>query len=227
MLQDIKWVLHVGEQRPYGLDVYDEVFDSPTFFPLQRKKELAWMMQQARKLKPRTVMEIGTDKGGGLFHWIKSLPTVTNVIACEIRGTPYSSLFEQSFPETKFLWMPHCSRTPDLRRTIRKSFGGIDCLFIDGEKARFEDDFDHYLPLMMPGGLVFMHDVTDPSPGEAFRRVKEKTRFECATYVNTEDSQRAVREFKEGTPDDTIYEGWLRHWNGRSCGVGLIKIPEE
>src|SRR5688572_14395248 len=98
----------------WGQDVYPEVFETELFFPLQRQRELARMMQVARTVGghtcptcggdgqetfiklpedprpkgttqrcsqckgfgkvgggPTTVMEIGADKGGGLYHWCR------------------------------------------------------------------------------------------------------------------------------------------------------------
>ena len=53
------------------------------------------MLAIANKYSPTTIYEIGADKGGGLYHWCMSCPTVKHVIACEIRGLPYKELFEK------------------------------------------------------------------------------------------------------------------------------------
>jgi hypothetical protein len=223
LVEDAASVLEDDAVRPWGLNYYGDVFDSDLFFPLQRQKELAWMMERAREVWPITVMEIGADKGGGLYHWVKCLPTVRNVIACEIRGTPYSSLFEKVFPEHRFMWMPHCSRNPDTRPMIMSLMGSIDCLFIDGDKSAFEQDFDHYLPLLSPNARVFMHDVTDDAPGQAFNRVSARPGWKGEVFIDRSDSIAAMGREKKGLPPMNPHEGWLRHWKGRSCGVGMLR----
>jgi cephalosporin hydroxylase len=63
------------KDRMPGLDLYTEIFDHPWLFPLQRKAEMAAMMKLARSIEPKTVMEIGSDKGGSFYHWVKGQET--------------------------------------------------------------------------------------------------------------------------------------------------------
>lgn len=222
MVDEIEGFLANDSTRPPQQDLYPEVFDTSLFFPLQRQAELIWMMRQARAIKPITIMEIGADKAGGLYHWIKCLPTVENVIACEIRGTPYADAFERAFPYVAFTWMPHCSRTPDRRIEVSNDYGTIDCLFIDGDKLKFADDFHHYAPLLSPDCRVFMHDVQDSEPRQAFERVSSLPGWVGHKYIDTADSAAACARQATGVPPATPHETWLRHWRGRSCGVGML-----
>lgn len=223
MVAEIEKFLADDAKRPAGQDLYDDVFLTGLMFPLQRQKELAWMMRRARERSPVTVMEIGADKAGGLYHWVKCLPSVKNVIACEIRGTPYRFAFERAFPDKNFFWMPHCSRTPDVRQEIVAAFGGIDCLFIDGCKAHFEQDFDHYLPLLNADATVFMHDIQDRAPTIAYQSVSRREGVVATSYINTEDSYDALVREHNGVPPSGAHETWLRYWKGRSCGVGMLR----
>ena len=43
-------------KRESGLDLYDDVFNTDLFFPLQRQRELKYMIQSARTVNPVTVM---------------------------------------------------------------------------------------------------------------------------------------------------------------------------
>lgn len=200
-----------------GRDVYPEVFASPLFFPLQRKRELERMVRIARSRSPKTVMEIGCDKGGGLYHWYQCLPSVEAIIGCEVRGTPYSDLFNKNLPNVDFLWTRD-SRHRDTIASVIEFLDGdrIDVLFIDGDKGAFLDDFNLYAPLMSSSGIVFMHDVTDPDPKRAFNSVKRMGRYKTEVIHDVSE----VAEAK----GDTAHDGWLRYWSGRSCGVGVIYI---
>ena len=229
-----------------GQDIYQEVFDTDLFFPLQRQAELVWMIRQARKVQPKVVMELGADKGGGLYHWCQCLPTVNRVIASEIRGTPYEKEFEKAFPDKCFLWIRqsldgfgprmvetavktglpgieicHPSGVVERKPTWKK--GGIDVLFIDGDKSAFLADFDAYLPLMSPTGVVFMHDINEQgSPMlRAFETVAARG-YRVEKYIDTSDTARALNREQHGFTPRNSHEGWLRHWKGRSCGVGAI-----
>jgi predicted O-methyltransferase YrrM len=236
MIQEIETFLsHDGSRLP-GRVLYNDVFDTSMFFPLQRQRELREMMSIAADLSPVTVMEIGSDKGGSLYHWCKCHPTVKNVIACEIRGTPYSSLFERAFPRIQFLWLAESSYEKPAVEKVRRFLGDteIDCLFIDGDKLRFLDDFRAYLPFMARPGTVFMHDINDREPRAAFLQVSAmagagELKASVTEFIDITDSEAAMKREAKGIPPASAHESWLRHWKGRSCGVGVIQIksPEE
>lgn len=227
MLEDIELFFQGEDSRPPGEDLYDDVFLTNHFFPLQRQRELSLMISEARQYSPKVVYEIGADKGGGLYHWCKSLLTVSRVIACEIRGTPYRYLFEKAFPHIDFLWIEGSSYAEGSLAQISEWLKGdsIDVTFIDGDKANFELDFDRIFPMMSHPSVVFMHDVTDPSPGAAFNRVVEKTQFQNRQIVNQIDTSLSLEREKLKVPSTSPHENWLRHWKGQSCGVGVIHLP--
>lgn len=211
--------------QPSGLDSYEGIFKSPLMFLLQRRRELEKMIQLARQIKPEIVFTIGSDKGGDVFHWVKCLPSVRKVIACEIRGCPYRHLFEKHFPDKSFLWIERSSYCQETQVEVAKFLNGekIDVLFIDGEKVRFVDDFDAYHSMMRNGGIVFTHDVQDEAPGNAFRTLIERG-FRNETIIDTLESAEAMDRERMGQKADCPYEDWLRTWGGRSCGVGVIYV---
>lgn len=170
---------------------------------------------------PRVVMEIGADKGGGLLHWCL-LPTVRLVIACEVRGTPYCNLFAGAFPHIDFVWMACGSENGSGLRLVLGD-NRIDAAFLDGDKTRFVADFDAYLPLMSPGGLVFMHDVRDREPKRAFEAVRDRG-YSCTEIFDASESVLAMDRAARGIPPASSYEGWLRDWAGKSAGVGVIRV---
>lgn len=231
MMEQIEKFLSTDTQRIEGANIYHEVFSNPLMFPLQRQAELERMIQTARSVNPTTVMEIGSDKAGGLYHWCKCLPTVKNVIACEIRGTPYDRVFDAAFPNTNFLWMPGSSYNPRNVRQIELFLqmirSKIDILFIDGDKTQLENDFYAYLPLMSNHGVVFVHDITDKYPGDAYKRICHGSSRIHHEILDTSDTQRANERADAGEESANPHEDWLRHWDGRSCGVGCIFMPDS
>jgi hypothetical protein len=211
-----------------GYDRYDPVFESQLFYPLQRRYELELMIRTARTIRPYSVMEIGADKGGGLYHWCHCLPTVRKVIGCEIRGTPYRDLFKHNFPNKSFFWGECDSRSPAFLSCVGTFLGsdGLDVLFIDGDKTKMVEDFDAYRPLMSRGGLVFIHDVQDREPKQAFLEIAGRG-YHHEVIIDTSEVAPTLEREKAGIPPANPYEGWLRHWHGRSCGVGVIYMPTD
>jgi predicted O-methyltransferase YrrM len=207
--------------------ICDAAFYDGVLFPLQRRRELARMLEMARIVQPQTIMEIGTDKGSGLLHWCL-LPTARNIIACEVRGTPYSELFERAFPDIDFLWLDRSSLEHDTMTIVQDwlSLEGIsgtkiDVLFIDGDKSFFDRDFDLYRPLVSDSGVVFMHDIRDPAPGAAYTKVCNRG-YEHQEIVDVSEADEAVKRMEAGIPSTVEHENWLRHWRGASCGVGVL-----
>lgn len=228
----IALVLKDDHLRLVGKTLYPVVFESDMMFPLQRQCELEKMMIIAQETKPETVFEIGTDKAGGLYHWIKCQPTVKNVIACEIRGTPYRELFEKAFPHLNFLWLDGVSSFAPKSVALVVSWlkeleTKIGCMFIDGNKHKFEIDFNAYLPHMQEHGVVFMHDVQKWKCHLPVRKSWDniiKRGFNTEEIVIKTDSDEALSRQTKGIPPANAHEGWLRHWYGRSCGVGVIRL---
>lgn len=211
---------------PDGLDLYPDVFESSFFMPLQRKNELSQMLRIARSVPHSTIMEIGADKGGSVYHWIKGL-TPERMIAVEIRGTPYSHVFDRTFPLVNFCWMEGSSYDASVVGRVKQWLRGhtIDVAFLDGNKNAYYRDFELYVPLMTRGGYVFMHDIQDQEPGEAFRMASIHPAVERAwSVIDTTESQMIKRMDERGMVAIGAYDDWLRYWAGRSCGVGVLHL---
>jgi len=231
MCEEIERVLEECKSLPDGLSVYQPVINSPLMFPLQRPAEMVRMFAAAgvrSAVRPKVVMEIGADKSGGLYHWCRSVGKVELVIGCEIRGTPYSRLFERAFPNIQFVWGRDSRQREfvDMVRVVSDNYGGIDCLFIDGDKSKFLEDFNTYRPMVRSGGVIFLHDITDfPGPKEAWNVLRREYKDSYTIIDGSTDVLPALERQSKGIDCKTAHESWLRHWYGRSCGVGVSPIP--
>lgn len=214
-----------GQRQP-GLDVYGDIFENGYLFPLQRQREMALMMQAARAIEPRVVLEIGSDKGGGFYHWIKGQPSVKRAFAIEVRGVPWGDNFRKAFPEIEFHFYAASSYAQATVDEVRRDLGSdaFDCIFIDGDKARIGSDFDIYSGMVRRGGLIFIHDILDNhvEPSRFFRLAERTSRTQ--RLIDTSEGVEAHERQAKGDPVTSAYEGWLRHWAGTSCGVGVIQV---
>jgi cephalosporin hydroxylase len=208
--------------------IHTPVFDSPILFPLQRKAELKKMLDYCyiNAWSNPLVMEIGADKGGGFYHlchWLQP----TAAIAIEIRGVPYANAFINTFPKTDMLFLEGSSYGVEIVQTVNQFLAGrkLDVLFIDGDKSMFYRDFEIYLEHVRPGGIILMHDITDDAPGRAFADATTHPRTTyCSTIVDKSDYEAERGREALGEPARNPYEGWLRHWKGKSCGVGILRV---
>jgi predicted O-methyltransferase YrrM len=113
-----------------------------------------------REVSPKRVLEIGTEAGGTLYHWLKNAEPGARVVSIDVedQGVPYGE------------WVPagvECelivgdSHAPE---TVKKAaaLGPFDWLFIDGSHI-YEDaaeDWLVYRDLCSKFGLVLFHDIS-------------------------------------------------------------------
>lgn len=192
-----------------------DVWNHPVLFPLQRRNEHRAMINAARTIGPKTIVEIGADKGGSAYLWLKEFPRLERMCIIEPRGVPYSDAFRKQFPKVDLAPIETSSRDYVKFRLLTRWFwtGLIDVLFIDGQKACFIDDFFTYRPWVRSGGLIFMHDICCEPMSSHYN-------WACAAEgVNSE----GYIDRSEPIPM-TEYGGWLRSPTSQaSCGVGVIR----
>jgi hypothetical protein len=205
----------------------NDLFAHPILFPLQRPREMVEMVRVASEIRPRVLLDIGSDKGGGLWAWLKFLPTLEAVIACEIRGLPYQKQFELAFPKVDFLWLPYSSYKNDTITAVEdwlairepsSSIFKIDVAFLDGDKSWFHKDFEAYKPLMHTDAVVVFHDIQDPAPRSSFELCRSRGTT-SSTFIDVDDYTHL-----SGREPKTEHDNWLLHWQGRSCGLGIIHL---
>jgi predicted O-methyltransferase YrrM len=211
-----------GNRKP-GQNLYMDIFKDGWLYPLQRTRETEKMIAFARTIAPRVVMEIGTDKGGGFYHWVKGLEPA-KAIAVEFRGCPFAGIFPAMLPKTQMKFIEGSSYDPGTVQSVMEFLNGdlIDVLFIDGDKNGTEQDFKAYLRFIRPGGLVMIHDVVDKHihPSQFFFNLRG---YEKDIIFDGTEGLEAAARGEAGLPIDSAYEQWLRIWKDTSCGVGIIR----
>lgn len=216
-----------GKDHLLPPDDYSGMFSSNSFYPLQRRAEMSKMMEVAKTIAPTTIMEIGADRGSGSYAFCRALRP-QRMIVSEIRSTPYSELFKEHFPDISFLFLEDSSYDTTTVTEVTNWLGTnkIDLLFLDGDKNNYHKDWDAYLPLMSPNGIVLFHDITEPGDQtDTFNRAKQT--YQHDVIVDKTDTKWAMDREARGIPVENSYEGWLRHWRGSWAGVGVIYLGDK
>ena len=125
------------------------------------------------QLKPRVLVELGTDRGESYFAFCQSaLENQTGTRCCAIDHW-HGDAHAGSYDETTFTAVGEHNRahyTP-FSTLLRSTFDdaqdrfepeSIDLLHIDGHHSEtaVRHDFETWLPKLRPGGILLMHDVT-------------------------------------------------------------------
>lgn len=144
---------------------------------IQRTWELASLIAVVRQLRPRTVLEIGTFRGGTLACWagtaaadahlicIDRLEAAFGIVQAEAHAAQLRKLIRRG---QRLTFLPLDSQDEATAEAVQGALQGarVDFLWIDGDHrdAAVRRDFALYGPLVGPGGIIAFHDIhADPA----------------------------------------------------------------
>jgi len=142
------------------------------FDAIQRTWELQSLVALVRQIKPMTVVEIGTYKGGTLTCWAAVAQPAAQIIGIDM---PFPWANQEAI--TLSMGKVRATLRPSQRLTViaadshdaatlvglREALAGalIDVLWIDGDHTYegVRQDVQMYGELVRPGGIVALHDI--------------------------------------------------------------------
>lgn len=173
-----------------------EIFQDPV--------EFASLLDLYRERRPRTVLEIGTFKGGTLFHWLSEATEGATVVAVDDRHVN-AELYEGWRPAGVELRVIRGRSESGEVATELERYAPYEFVFIDADH-RYPSVLADWLlcePLAAQGALVCFHDIAGKrraSPEIQVRRLWAE--IKAAGYE--------TQEFVEKP----------RWW-----GIGVVEIP--
>lgn len=179
------WISKRKLKKGFELQDFDSLFDFAQQFVgrgyydrislTQYKEEFQQLADFVRKKNPKTIVEIGTKKGGSFFIWCR-YTNAKHLISIDLPGgihgggydkhkIPFLKYFVSDKPDAKvdvILGDSHSESTV-LKLKSLLSGSGIDFLFIDGDHTYegVKKDFEMYRPLVNKGGVIAFHDIID------------------------------------------------------------------
>lgn len=184
-----RWLKQRWDLRAYNPADWLRLNDDPTkvvqwvfdayhgaLAPLQSRAELTEFARMAQAHAPRTVLEIGTARGGTFLVLCRMAADDARIISIDLPA----GLGGGGYPEWKIPILHSFAKKGqkiDLLRVdshldetlakVKSLLGDqqIDLLFIDADHSYTGalSDFKRYSTLVRPGGLICMHDVV-PNP---------------------------------------------------------------
>lgn len=140
---------------------------------LQKPAELAGLLALAAELAPKVVCEIGTAGGGLLWALAWALPPGRTFVSVDLPGGPgggaqgleagvLADLLRDPGLEPRVVEIRGDSKTVELA-----GVPPIDLLLIDGDHSPegVRSDWQRFSPLVLPGGLIGLHDVVEHPAG--------------------------------------------------------------
>ena len=143
------------------------------FTPSQVREEISGFLKLLAQRPPKTVMEVGTEKGGTFFLLARVSAPDAFLLTLDLPVGQYSSypawrenLYRGFARDRQRIELVRTdSHDPRTLETVRRLLGGraLDLLFIDGDHSYdgVKKDFEMYSPLVAKGGTIAFHDIVD------------------------------------------------------------------
>jgi cephalosporin hydroxylase len=124
----------------------------------QNYYEVARLCERIRALKPKTILEIGVDRGGSMNLWLAFSPEARYIGV----DSAMQYVMERNRGERREFIEADSRKKETLDKVKSLMNGnGVDFLFIDGghEEEIVRSDFAMYSPLVREGGMIALHDI--------------------------------------------------------------------
>jgi predicted O-methyltransferase YrrM len=143
--------------------------------PRQIREEIVALLERLAVTRPRTVLELGTFRGGTLFLFTRVAAASATLVTVDMDagqfggGYPrtWAPLFRSFAREKQKIHLVRGdSHSPSTRARVSSLLKQpVDFLFIDGDHAYegVRADFEMYSPLVRDGGLIALHDIVEGS----------------------------------------------------------------
>ena len=152
-------------------------FDT-SILPTQMPSEIESLLRYLQPLRPRTVLEIGTDRGGTFFLFATVAEDDALLVSVDLPLGPFGGGYAKRRGKLYRAFAGRGQRIELLRQdshdgrtveAVERILGGrlVDLLFIDGDHS-YEGvaaDFRLYSPFVRDGGSIVFHDIV-PGPVE-------------------------------------------------------------
>jgi len=151
-----------------------------TLRPLQSRWELRRLLAEVARLRPASMLEIGTANGGTLLALARSCAPDACVISVDLPGGAFGGGYPrwkrpiyEAFAATgqRLHLLRGDSHGPEMLSAVATLLEGrpLDFLFIDGDHSYegVRSDFERYGALVRPGGLIALHDIVAPTADSA------------------------------------------------------------
>lgn len=120
------------------------------------------------ELAPDNILEIGTQRGQSTKTMLMALNVLGRGKLVSVDRKNRIHILDAEHPELKKYWEfitgdSHKEETLELTKNVIGEENQYDMLFIDGDHMNpgVQKDWDDYTPLVKPGGIIMMHDITN------------------------------------------------------------------
>ncbi|MEW6417750.1 MAG: class I SAM-dependent methyltransferase [Nitrospirota bacterium] len=139
---------------------------------IQKVSEFSPLVSLLKRRKLKTIVEIGTARGGTFYVWCKIAEPDATIVSIDLPGGPFGGGYSvkdiKKFRKYKrknqrLYFLRKDSQNRATKEELIKILKGrkIDFLFIDGDHrfSGVKKDWELYSPLVKNNGLIVFHDI--------------------------------------------------------------------
>ena len=208
LVGNVTFKTEVKTLSPVSSDSGNQIYSA------QIRHEILTLLNIVRKMKPKYVLEIGTEDGGNLFLFSKIASEEALLISIDLPEGRFGGGYpECKIPVYKSFASPNQridliredSHDIDTLRKVKAILGSnkLDFLFIDGDHTYpgVRKDFEMYSALVREGGMIAFHDIVPGLP----------------------ELVGEVPKFWQEVKNKYVHEEIVQNWSQGGYGIGLIK----
>jgi predicted O-methyltransferase YrrM len=197
----LRWTLKtMHAQTPES--IVDFVMSEPLITPFQVHSELLAFAKLVAEARPKTVLEIGTARGGTLCVLTRLATADATIISIDLPGGPFGGGYGRA-REFVFRRFPRDCQTlhlikadshaPETRKRAVELLADkkLDLLFIDGDHTYegVKYDFSAYSPLVGRDGIIALHDIVPHFNDESCQVERFWRELACGREIIADRSQ--------------------------------------
>lgn len=136
----------------------------------QERKSIKNLARTVNKQNPRTILEIGSNKGGSFYLWCRYIGNAELLVSLDLSIPGRRGEFFQQFSKKKNIkYIEGDSQNEQTYYLVKDSLDGrhLDFIYIDASHKykNVKSDFERYRKLIKGDGIVGFHDISHPGTG--------------------------------------------------------------
>jgi len=185
------------------------------FVPDQIAEEISPFLHLVRAQRPRTVLEVGTCRGGTLYLLTRYAHPQASLACVDLRLPDPTLLRSFARRRQRVTPIEGDSGAVATVQAVQKLFPEpLDLVFLDGDHSYdgIKRDFQIYAPMVRPGGMIVFHDIVEDN----------ETRYGVITGGWSGGVPRFWNEVKSGYR----HLEFVKDRRQDAYGIGVLFAPE-
>ena len=211
-----QWFLPFAEKFCSTPEQFFRLAVNSLFRPSQISEEFCALLDILNAKRPKSVLEIGTNRGGTLYLFGRFATQDAKLVTVDLHIQNARSLSSFVRDQQQIVLIEGDSTYPAIIDRIKGEFPNkVDFLFLDGDHSYtgITKDFQNYAPMVKPGGLIAFHDIVEDN----------ETRYGVVTGGWSGGVPRFWNEVKSSYKNAEFIKDRIQD----GLGIGVLFMPED